>query len=551
MIKIYLTSLLSIIMSVTYGQLTPVIVDNFNDDKGFFGKDSKPELIVSAGKNLFVYGSHDGLGKSLFSWDGTTVHTVTTNTKNAALSYGVQAVPYGDKLVYALSNVLYVSDGSTDSETILSSDFDISTTKKLNPKTSFQLNGKLYFWAESKKDLLGKELYMTDGTAAGTKILKDFNSTGNGAVASFEIESNLYSSSTVLYKNKAYFLASDKDSVGIYETDGTTAGTVLVKNINKNSYASGSVVYPNVYGGNKALFAGTQLNLDTKETLDFASSFGVQGGSIHYASYREMKGLLYFIVTKSTDPKVDFKTNYELRSTDGTANSMKIISDKIRPFYSTAMASLGTTVHSANGRIFYQEFQMIEKQVKTSQLWASDGTDAGTVLLKDSVKTSSFNGTGEVLYMCNNQAFYTSKDYILASDGTVAKTSIPFVYDKNISFYPYAMSKNCDFYFSFKSVDEVKKGIEPHSIALGAPKPSAIDGTIEVNVQVYPTVSNGDFTIDADANGSYKLFDFSGVLISSGALNAGKNMLSVSGKGVHILVVNTALGQKTFKVILF
>lgn len=81
-----------------------------------------------------------------------------------------------------------------------------------------ELNGTLYFVAKTEKT--GSELWKTDGTAAGSSMIKDINL----GRASADI-SNL-----VALNNKIYFIATDDLEGGyqLWETDGTAAGTKSV-----------------------------------------------------------------------------------------------------------------------------------------------------------------------------------------------------------------------------------------------------------------------------------------------------------------------------------
>src|SRR5690606_38502143 len=94
----------------------------------------------------------------------------------------------------------------------------------------------------------GEEIYKTDGTAAGTEILKDINT---GAQSSTYVNVQLgpvllpiqvfYSFHE--FNNMAFFTAvGSNGAAGIWRSDGTGANTVLVKEMTPNAAS-----YQNVF----------------------------------------------------------------------------------------------------------------------------------------------------------------------------------------------------------------------------------------------------------------------------------------------------------------
>src|SRR5262249_15548304 len=74
----------------------------------------------------------------------------------------------------------------------------------------------------------GQELWVTDGTAAGTHLVKDIDPTNNAPFGFPEGPTQL-----TAYKGKVYFIANDGVTGNeLWKSDGTEAGTVLVKDVN-------------------------------------------------------------------------------------------------------------------------------------------------------------------------------------------------------------------------------------------------------------------------------------------------------------------------------
>ncbi|WP_431620994.1 ELWxxDGT repeat protein [Limnospira platensis] len=95
-------------------------------------------------------------------------------------------------------------------------------------------NDTLYFQAND--DTNGTELWKSDGTEAGTVLVKDINpGTGNSSPSNFTV-----------FNDTLYFQANDgTNGTELWKSDGTEAGTVLVKDINpgtRNSFPSNFTV---------------------------------------------------------------------------------------------------------------------------------------------------------------------------------------------------------------------------------------------------------------------------------------------------------------------
>jgi len=94
----------------------------------------------------------------------------------------------------------------------------------------------------------GKELWVSDGTAAGTTLLKNINPGGNSS----------FPSDFTVFDNKLFFSADDgTHGRELWVTDGTTAGTKLVTDLNPGSGNGLSSFEPMAVLGSKLIFQGT------------------------------------------------------------------------------------------------------------------------------------------------------------------------------------------------------------------------------------------------------------------------------------------------------
>ncbi len=117
-----------------------------------------------------------------------------------------------------IGSFLYVYD-ETDVQK-----FPINGSNFSNPSTFFNWNNTLIFNATTESH--GAELWKSDGTIAGTKMIKDINiGTENSNVNHFCIMNNLL-----------YFSAADTlSNVELWVTDGIESGTKKIKEINTNA----------------------------------------------------------------------------------------------------------------------------------------------------------------------------------------------------------------------------------------------------------------------------------------------------------------------------
>src|SRR5262245_29252083 len=197
-------------------------------------RDINPTSLPSNPSDLVVIGSTtyfsagDGIhGRELWKNDGTAAGTsmVADINPGSASSNPGELTNVNGTLFFTADdgthrNALWKSDG-TAAGTVLVKDFAPSGGRYPNNLTN--VNGILYFAANDGVGSGGHglELWKSDGTTAGTVMLKDINPGG----ASFPID-------LTNVNGTLFFTANDGTSVAeLWKSDGTTAGTVMVKDI--------------------------------------------------------------------------------------------------------------------------------------------------------------------------------------------------------------------------------------------------------------------------------------------------------------------------------
>ncbi|MEP7373865.1 MAG: ELWxxDGT repeat protein [Chitinophagaceae bacterium] len=261
-----------------------------------------------------------------------------------------------------------------------------------NPSSLTPFNGILYFSASNYDN--GYELWKSDGTEAGTVMIKDIYP-GIG----FSNPANL-----VILNNGLYFSADDGvNGKELWKSDGTEAGTVLVKNINAggSSDLSGLTVIDNLL-----YFAAN----DGGNGMELWKSDGTEAGTVlvkdinngtsgsNPAQLININGVLYFIADNGTE-------GIELWKSDGTEAGTVLVKDINGGVNGSGPASLT----NLNGIIYFSA----DDGLNGREVWKSNGTEAGTVLIKN-ISTGGGSDPGVLTRIGNNILF-------AANDGVFGK----------------------------------------------------------------------------------------------------------------------------------
>lgn len=342
-----------------------------------------PRGLVRIGNRLWLRGSSypypDLDGTGLWATDGTAAGTAAM-----APDLGVRGLPGGRPgLVLAggfdweVGREPWASNGLPGGTRLLK---DINLLREAppfpgdgdqaasaDPACFTPLGSSVLFAAND--GLAGRELWITDGAAAGTRLLLDINPLSAGPGGDPQpLGSD--PGPFVLLGTRAFFAADDGVSGReLWSTDGTTAGTVRVGDLRPG--AAGSNPRDLVTAGTRLFFLADGGMSDALWSIDPAGKAArvrLLGAGRRAAKLMAVGARLFFVVDNAA-------TGPELWTSDGTRGGTRLVRE-IRP---GARGSYPQELTAVNGLLLFAA----DDGVHGLEPWVTDGTAAGTRLLAD------------------------------------------------------------------------------------------------------------------------------------------------------------------------
>ena len=366
------------------------------------GTDAGTVKIASTVSNVYAWGSKAVFfGNGMWQTDGTAAGTqqITSAVGTASV---VQVA--GSRVFFFSGTTLWVSDGTATGTKAVK-----QVPLPLEPRAFAFTRGYL----GSAGDVLlfqgldpatGHEMWRSDGTAEGTTILRDLYDRPAGTTA----YPKWIARGSV--GNIGCFTADDGTGVAFWQSDGTAAGTVLVtKGIRDTAILSraGNALYTNFLatGFKPVRYDGTALSVPSNSD-DFWSTDG------YAAPYYGLGGFAYFTA--------DDGSGYELWRWNGSNASKAARVADIRP---GAGSSFPSWIVAMGGRLVFAA----DDGTRGNELWTSDGTTAGTTILKDIHPSASSNPShltvvGRFVYFFADDG--TSGRELWRTDGTSDGTEL-------------------------------------------------------------------------------------------------------------------------------
>lgn len=421
---------------------------------------SSPAFVTAMGDRLYFRANDGTHGYELWRSDGTAEGTMLVKDldEGADSSNPHSFVGFQGSLFFVSGSGLYKTDGTAPGTVLLKSFASpkVPPIPFLQPKPDsfFAVGGTLYF--RGHDDAHGFELWKTDGTIAGTVLVKDVlpgvessrpytvaalggklyfkandgthgwelwksDGTDVGTTLVADLKAGGADANPVDFKvwqEKLVLWTSDATSESMWQSDGTTSGTALLRSFAPRSEflftrfageVNGSLLFRAAESGSgdelwktDGTTSGTVLVKDIQAgpASSGPREFAVAGGGLFFAANDGVSG-------------------YELWKSDGTTAGTQLVKD-IR---AGAAISDPRYLFGVGGTLYFRAYDGIHGL----ELWKSDGTASGTVLIKDLHPTGdalAFNADPR-FFNLNGTLLFNARDLLYKTDAAEGAVIVP------------------------------------------------------------------------------------------------------------------------------
>lgn len=230
----------AIVLSAAASAQLPRVITNINPTG-----DARVEWITRAGDRVFFHADDGVVGAELWCIDASGPRLVRDIQPGSVGSSPREFAAVGDKLFFSAGTIaegqeLWVSDGTALGTKLVK---DILPGRLAsNPTHLFAFGGNVYFSANDGR--AGHELWVSDGTVNGTKLVRDI--WPGGGIGQDSAPRHF---AAIPFTTRFVFQAHDgQNGRELWVSDGTGAGTSLVRDIRTGALGS-SPAFLHGHGG--------------------------------------------------------------------------------------------------------------------------------------------------------------------------------------------------------------------------------------------------------------------------------------------------------------
>ena len=302
------------------------------------------------------------------------VKNINETTQDAFGSSAVEnegSVVIGTTLYFSVAGGLWKSDG-TSAGTVLVKQFDPALNQGISP---YVMGTSLYFAAND--GVHGMELWKSDGTTAGTLLLEDINLSGSSYPVEFE-----------QMGGALYFFASNGTSNDLYSSTGAPGVATIYRTNSATSVGELTAVGSSLFFRGEDEINGSELwtSEGPSGATELLKKIRPNNGAYqnnygsHPTELTAVGSVLYF---RANDDAFISGKNIELWKSDGTTSGTNLIRD----------ITVGTSLFPPQNFVVVGATLFFRaNDGRSIELWKSDGTLGGTVMVTSPGSTGTTNG---------------------------------------------------------------------------------------------------------------------------------------------------------------
>ncbi len=421
-------------------------------DLAIGSRSSSPTELTAFGDLLVFSADDDVVGREIWKTDGTSDGTTLIKDLRPGNRHSdskpQNLMVFGDHVFFAANDIahgveLWRTDGTTGGTELVEVETIVSEAS--DPTQLTAVGDSLFFLAYSP--VVGQELWKTDGSIAGTRLVKDIDP-GHGSI----LPNGSFANELINVNGTLFFTADDgQHGSRLWISDGTTEGTMMLADVGpagsitpsagapRNLTRVGGHVFFSAHspGTGRELWksdgtvAGTQLVKDIDTTTFGSSQLPSSSDPSHLVPH---EGTLYFSAYTPDSGR-------ELWKSDGTAEGTVMVAD-IAGQPDGATGSFPTALTSTPGGLLFSA----DDGIHGEELWKTDGTAEGTTLVADlAVEPGAGATLTNIALMSSGEIFFRRDDFehdgvgseLWKSDGTAEGTSLV------VDLFPGSEGSNC------------------------------------------------------------------------------------------------------------
>jgi ELWxxDGT repeat protein len=537
--------------------MTPDILHFYSGTLTGLGRFSSSVLNGS-----LIFAGNNGIsGTEPFISDGTAAgtHVIKDINPGDFVSCGFTNEHENDIFIKAGNKLFFNGYGNgTGSEIFVTDGTEQGTklVKDIAPGSGWSVSAYTYFMSyndifyfKANDNIHGNELWRTDGTEEGTWLVKDINpgsESGVNASNSLQMQNKNYA----VYNGSLFFVANDGTGEAVWKTNGTVESTLKVITLPATNG------YPVIIAANnnKIFITTTGLNIlygsdGTQEGTVLIQS-DINSNYMHFLHNTIVNNELYYNVNTNTTGRSIFRS-------DGTpAGTVLVKGDLATDHGMKFMQSCGDTIFFGLGSNDWLSWSCDE-------IWKTDGTANGTIML---TQTDGINLFQDYSCIQSNLIFTkpTSTPNLWISDGTVLNTyPIDVTVSNGTQFEEYYGINsifgviNNKIYMAGNTYDggnELYVANIESILSTEQPQDELIAEHNQNDIILFPNPSNGQVTIYSKSNAiiySIEIYDLAGKKLYETTVNNTQYKLQANdmASGVYLVKVKSSNGTETQKLI--